>query len=220
LLVAAVSCSLILGSILFATIHLRTTYEGTDRFSKSQADQMRLIDYIARDLRNAVSVGVNSVDNPMMSTSNRVLTISPSDSLVLRVPRYYKASDPNDAEYDVEFGLYSYGTGVAYGDNSGPAGYSTIVYSKEVTTSGNVTFHKFVRTEDGVREEIVSDPKDQIDLDITVVTSGIPAGTVDRVFIVEAWFAGQLKWMGGYGSNVARVTSSDRILLRNPRIDF
>ena len=67
---------------------------------------------------------------------------------------------------------------------------------------------------------IVADNHDLMDVDIAVSTAGVSATAVDRVFRLEAYYLSQLKWPPWEAAGVARVISSDRVMLRNPRIDL
>lgn len=54
-----------LGALVYVATAFQTVFSGEDNYYQSSADQMRVLDYIARDVRNAIGSGVNcgSVSN-------------------------------------------------------------------------------------------------------------------------------------------------------------
>ncbi len=220
LLIAAAISLAMMTAVMMVTVHMRWSFEATEIFSKSQADQIRLIDSVSRDLRNAVSVGINSTDNPVTEDSvNQSNTIGGGTLLVLQVPNRFKSNDPAAAAYRQAQTLYAdEDARVWYGDASGSSGYLTVTYRKEAR-GGGLPGYQYVRSENGIEEVIATDERNRMDLDVSLVSDGSTAGN-NRVFVTECWFAGPFRWPPWDKTTNARVTSSDRILLRNPRIDL
>jgi hypothetical protein len=58
-------------------------------------------------------------------------------------------------------------------------------------------------------DRVIAEKAEMMDLDITAQSN--------NTFKIDAWFTPT--WRGRQQTNQARVTSSDRVMLRNPRID-
>lgn len=65
MLVAGAVSSLVLGSIGFSCVTLRRTFDASNFHMTSQNEQLRVMDYITRDLRSASSVEVQNNGNKL-----------------------------------------------------------------------------------------------------------------------------------------------------------
>ena len=125
-MVAATLTLVLLVAVLGAVVALQKSYVATENFATGLADQMRLLDYLALDLRRAVSPGTG-VSPWIMDTDGQGLKIT--------VPDYYSfnASDPQHLFPVSNPPTYDAGAGTAYYSSTGAttaatAAYQTIAY--------------------------------------------------------------------------------------------
>lgn len=236
LLVATAASSLVIGAVLMASASLSRTFRATESYSRAQAAQVRLIDAIAMDLRRATAIGIttSATSDPSAGSNTTVKfahsagssgnskTIQdgtydavrnivngksgPSTYLTLTIPGYYQSSDPTSSNFRRPTTLISTGSAVRYGTSGGVANDVTVQYRKQyVSQYGSECY---IRREAG-RDQVIAERAEAIDVDIIAQPDGVS-------FIVDAWFAPPFK---RGTQNTARVTSSDRVMLRNPRRD-
>jgi hypothetical protein len=83
LVVSTAILSLVAASMLVGISTIQRTFRASQHHAKSQIEQARLIDYVARDLRRALTAKVDLYDG--------------SERLTVNIPDYYKADGtPND----------------------------------------------------------------------------------------------------------------------------
>jgi hypothetical protein len=103
-MVVSIACGIIiLAAIVLAGVSLQKSYAALEHYSTAEADQLRVLDYIAMDCRRAISASVNSV------TVNGVT----ENALVLKLPAYYSSSTSNDATFNsptIASGTLQFGT--------------------------------------------------------------------------------------------------------------
>ena len=97
LIVASVAATAVLTALISSSLAIRRSIVGTDQFAVSSANETRLIDYVARDLRRAVRVGMlyGATNTTMKNFSN--FSINETNTLTINVPDYYAANTPNNA---------------------------------------------------------------------------------------------------------------------------
>jgi hypothetical protein len=104
LLVGTAVSSVIAGGMLTTISALQRTSSASLHHAQSQIQQARLVDYISRDLRRAVSVNVDTFEG--------------SERLTVKIPNFYDpAGQPREPVID--------GGGVLYGDSGSEV---TIIY--------------------------------------------------------------------------------------------
>jgi type II secretory pathway pseudopilin PulG len=238
LMVALAASVIILGALGVAALTLSRSFSATRSFSEAQAAQVRLIDAIALDLRRAIEVAIttSATSNPS-STGNvsnkfafnpaagagNTKTIDdgtydklalrvggsnrPSTYLTLTIPGFYRSNVETDAAFRDQSALIATKAGtVEYGTATGLAPDVVVQYRKAyVPRFGSECY---IRREAGV-DRVIADKAEMMDLDITAQSN--------NTFKIDAWFTPL--WRGRQQTNQARVTSSDRVMLRNPRID-
>lgn len=124
--------AVLLVATLSGVVALQKSYSATESYGTGLADQMRLLDYLAQDLRRA-SNSVTGTNAWAMDSDNQGLKIS--------VPDYYRfnSSDPqhlfpvaNDPIYDASTGVAYYSSAVSSGQAAAttPATipYQTVAY--------------------------------------------------------------------------------------------
>ena len=71
LMIAIGASTLVFGSLLLVMTSLRQSFDATEKYSRAQAAQIRLIDAIGMDLRRAVAIGITtSTSSNPASTAN------------------------------------------------------------------------------------------------------------------------------------------------------
>jgi hypothetical protein len=97
LIVASVAATAVLAALISSSLAIRRSIVATDQFAVSSANETRLIDYVAQDLRRAVRVGMlyGATNTTMKNFSN--FSINEANTLTINVPDYYAANTPNNA---------------------------------------------------------------------------------------------------------------------------
>lgn len=94
LMISTAVIALLMGSLFVGVTMLRRSFAAAQHHAKSQLEQARLVDYVARDLRRALTVAVD--------------TFQGSERLNLTIPDYYDASgqprDPSISGRTVNYG--------------------------------------------------------------------------------------------------------------------
>jgi type II secretory pathway component PulJ len=130
-IIAAAITSILAGTLAIGLITVEQSFAASEHHAQSQAAQLRIIDYIARDLRRALTVTAHAGGS----------------GLDLTIPDYYVSSDsrnitPRDPHLTGK-------SGVAYGNRSIP-----VSYYEKVDARGN---HLVCRSYDGVETTLASD---------------------------------------------------------------
>ena len=112
LMVAMTMTAVVLVATLTGVVALQKSYAATEEYATGLADQARLLDYLAQDLRRAVAVPANG------SAAAQAAWVMDADDqgLTINVPNYhFNASDPqhsfpvpNDPVYDPTTGIVTY----------------------------------------------------------------------------------------------------------------
>ena len=236
-MVALAASSIIMGSLLVAATSLRRTFSATEAYSRAQAAQIRLIDAVAMDLRRSTGVAITTAptSNPAATGNTTVrfayaggaasantVTVQdgtydsvkevagggtgPSKYLTLTLPGFYQSQSSTSVDFRKVTTLISTGRAVRYGTSAGVAADVTVQYRKAYLSGYGGEC--YIRRESGV-DQVVVEKADYMDLDLIAEADGS--------FVVDAWYTPTYS-NAGKRSN-ARVTSSDRVMLRNPRRD-
>jgi type II secretory pathway component PulJ len=102
-LIGIAVASIVLGGLMVGSISLQRSFSASDRLASTQADLLRVSDYMARDIRNATSV-VTSAGSTLL------LTVTTGDY-------YDRRGTPNNRADDVANSPTLGRTGVTYGTN-------------------------------------------------------------------------------------------------------
>jgi len=96
LLCAAAVSLVVLAGACSGVIALQKSFNGSQQYAAGMNDGSRLIDYISRDLRNAVKVTrvIGGVPSPFKSGS---LEVVGTDQLSISVPDYYVTNSPSNS---------------------------------------------------------------------------------------------------------------------------
>lgn len=233
LLISMGSSSIILAALLLSSTSLTKTFSATESFSRTQSAQIRVIDSIAIDLRRAVKVGLTTApgSNPASETNtltklsmDGVKTMSlidgtfnpitrqpggsrrPSNYLRLSIPDFYQSNDPASSMYRQLTTLITTGSAVKYGTAAGVATETTVEYRMQY--QDRFASECIIRREAGV-DRVIAAQCELIDVDITAYPNN--TFTIETLFIPT--------FSNARSRSSARITSSDRVMLRNSRID-
>ena len=103
-MLVSVGCgSLILAAVILAGVSLQKSYAALEGYTTAEADQLRVLDYVAMDCRRATAASVGTV------TVNGVT----ESQLVLTLPTYYNSSTSSTATFNtpsITSGSLKYGT--------------------------------------------------------------------------------------------------------------
>jgi len=103
LMVATAILSLVTASLMVAISTLQRTFRASQHHAKSQIEQARLLDYVARDLRRALTVSVDSFES--------------SSRIKITIPDYYDdKGTPDDPSDDEPRRPRIVGRSIEYGD--------------------------------------------------------------------------------------------------------
>jgi type II secretory pathway pseudopilin PulG len=245
LLVAAAAGTIIMALVATATVGLSRTFNATESHSRAQAAQMRLIDAVALDVRRAVAVSITTSPtstpgaagntstkftydprnraNPAQCKIDNTRSIQdgtfnhdtlqvgggslPSTFLTLKLPNFYQNNTPRSAGFQQAMTLTAVnGRVVRYGTSTGPSQPVIVEYRQAFVPSRGSEC--YIRREDGV-DRIIAERTERIDLDIEAQP--------EETFIISSWFTPTYR--RNNQTSGARVTSSDRVMMRNLRID-
>lgn len=204
LIISMAASMLIVVALLAGSVSLQRSLHASELYGSSQADQRRLIDYVARDLRRAVAIAATDAAGAPSEVTGGMASVTERAALLLTLPGYYKSDVPANADFDQPLPVITANDGVSYGTTAtGPAPGVAVSYRKVfVAEEGCVCF---VRQEADAQHIIVRGA-DELALRITIGPDGKSA-------VIEAWFRAP--------SSGARplVSTCDQVMLRNRRTD-
>lgn len=156
-LMTSLGCgSFILAAVVAAGVALQKCYVAFEGYSKTEGDELRVLDYIALDCRRATAV---SATTATVSNGAENVTVN---QLVLTLPTFYTAMNntavPNTPVLSTN--------GISYGAGSVTIKYYIKYYNQSGIGSGNVAF--FVR-------EVISGATDNI----TPIARNVASFSVD-----------------------------------------
>ena len=134
-LMTSLGCgSFILAAVVAAGVSLQKSYAAFEGYSTAEADQLRVLDYIAMDCRRATAASIGTV-----TVSNGAENIT-ENQLVLTLPAYYSTVDSTAVPNTPVLGA----SGVTYGGGSTVTiKYYINYYNVSASASGNIAY--FVR---------------------------------------------------------------------------
>ena len=98
LMMAMTVSIIILGIFTYAGLGITRSLSGTERYIVGIANENRIMDYVAADLRRAVRVSILTGSTPTTLKNSGSTTYSITDTtlLVLSLPDYYASNTPNN----------------------------------------------------------------------------------------------------------------------------
>jgi hypothetical protein len=214
--------SILMGGFLSASMALQRSFQAAGSFSHGHSTQMRLIDYVAQDLRRASKVSTYSVETRELTKFASpppagFMTVTETSYLVLTLPGFYASEDEASPLYGRVNPLISVGQGngvvwgVTYGsDAANPAPESVVRYEQVSNADGTKSFIRGQGTAEQMAAgtapaQVVADRAEDIYLNVTADTP--------KSFLIELWFEIQR------GTGRVDIKSSDQVMIRNPRED-
>lgn len=233
LTVSVAASTIVLGSLMLVMMSLSRSFDAAEKYSRSHAAQMRVIDAIALDLRNATAIATttSTTSNPAAvgntsakfsyggsntlsitdgtydSVNQRVGALNgPSTYLTFTLPGVYKSNTASSTDYRNVTTLISTGTSVRYGTSAGVAADITVQWRKGyISTCGSECF---IRREAGV-DRVFVEKAELIDVSLTAQSDG--SYVINSAVIPT--------FSNRRSRTTLREMSSDRVMLRNPRRD-
>lgn len=203
LMISMAASMLIVGALLAGTMGLQRSLHASETYGSSQADQRRLIDYLARDLRRSIAIAATDAGGASGMLAGETVTILDKASLVLTLPGYYKNDVPANADFDQPLPVITSNDGASYGTTAGPAPGVVVSYRKVfLPEEGCVCF---VRQEADAKHIIVR-KAEELSLRVTIARDGQSGG-------IEAWFRSPFSGVRPL------VSTCDQVMLRNRRTD-
>jgi prepilin-type N-terminal cleavage/methylation domain-containing protein len=191
IMVSMAAFSMVSIALLMASTSLRRNASAVSDYSSDHADQMRLSDYIAMDLRRSVSVGT-------LSTPNNVSMVIP-EYMPTPAPTATPRPTPYTPQLDGNGGVY-------YGALPPPSG--------ALSTNCTVTVSYYLQGETIYRVEGSAPP---IALADRVKDFAFTALSADNNKVIETTitFEPRFKSSGASADAIAATTFRNRTLLRN-----
>ena len=92
--------AIILGIFTYAGMGITRSLSGTERYVVGIANENRIMDYVAADLRRAVRVSIltGSTSTPLKNSGTTTYSISDTTFLVLSIPDYYASNAPDNSK--------------------------------------------------------------------------------------------------------------------------
>lgn len=92
--------AVILGVFTYAGIGITRNLSATERYIVGVANENRLMDYVAADLRRAVRVSIlsGSTSTTLKNSGTTTYSITDTTRLVLSIPDYYASNTPDNAK--------------------------------------------------------------------------------------------------------------------------
>lgn len=96
-LTAATITTVVIGSVFATTVALQRSFLGNRSYTKSINDSNRVLDYIARDLRNASAVS-RRTDNVSKTFKVGEFHIAANDELCVFISNFYVSNNPDNSK--------------------------------------------------------------------------------------------------------------------------
>lgn len=142
MMVAVAVASIVLAATLTSSVGLQKSFNQIENYSATHSQQIRIVDYLARDVRRGLSV-TSSVDRQTVTITVPKYIYQAGDP---DLPDSSKIATPRPPRRDYVPGLANQDARVNYGSTA--VGVSTVVYS--------VNQSRILRTQDGVVTTIAS----------------------------------------------------------------
>ncbi len=196
---------IIIGALFAGAASLQKSFHASEGYAQNMADQRRLIDYVSRDLRRSIGIGVSNSLSDLTSTkiSAEPILIEDETGLVVKLPAYYKTNDPTNEDYDQSLPVIAAGDHVAYGTKDGPAPEYQVSFRRLYLAAEKSVC--FVRTEGDIQQVIVRHAEN-LHLRVGVASTGWNC-------TLQAWF------QSPFSPNRPTISTYDEVMLRNVRID-
>jgi hypothetical protein len=204
-MIAMAGSVIVIGALLFSSIHLQRCLHSAEQTAGNQADQRRLLDYVARDLRRAIGIATTTSAGGLngQPVNGANVTVENDSALVVTIPGYYQSQTPGDAAYDQPYGVVGADNYVDYGTtDAGHAPGVQVLFRKQFEASENCIC--FVRIEAN-NEAVIVREADNLHLTLNVDPDGKTCTVIATVQSPKP--------------NTPVLTEREDVLLRNIRMD-
>ncbi len=199
MLIALGSSVVILGTLIAGALGLQKSMRASEEYATRQAEQRRMIDYIARDLRRSIFLGVRNGPGAARQAASGSILLSGTTTLEAVIPGYYKVNTPGSAGFDEALPVVMLDDGADYG-RDGKAAPTVNVGFRKIFVGAEKSVC-FVREEAGTTDIIVRDAEN-LEFRATISADG-------KMAALECWFRPRNR----KGSSV--ISSFDQVMLRN-----
>lgn len=185
---------IILGVFAYAGIGITRSLSGTERYIVGIANENRIMDYVAADLRRAVRVSIltGGASTVLKNTGSTTYSITTSTILVLGIPDYYGSNTPDNLKGSTfkttRYPRKTLNTSLTYNGNVNPLlnGVVPWVDAQTVVSSKNVT--RFAPASAGTGEIQVRyyrGPRSASDSTVCYFRAEYPSGSASPSSVVE-----------------------------------
>ena len=202
-LIALAGSVVVIGALMTGAIGLQKSFHASETYANSQADERRLIDWVARDLRRSIGIAACGPGGVPSKLSSGTVNLEEGASLVVTLPAYYKSNSGADSAYAEALPVIASGDRVTYGTLSGPAPAFPVSFRKLYLAAEQSMC--FVRDEGDTRQVIVRNAQD-LQLQITIAPDGESCSLFAQFF-------------SPFSRKDVIVAVHDQVMLRNARID-
>ena len=149
---------IVLGVFTYAAIGITRSLSGTERYIVGVANENRLMDYVAADLRRAVRVSILSGTNSttVKNTGTTSYSITDTTFLVLSLPDYYASNTPDNTKGSAfkttRYPRATLNTSSTYNGNANPLLNGVVPWVDAVTTVSNKNVTRFAPAAAGTGE--------------------------------------------------------------------
>ncbi len=145
MIVATLVATAVVGALLSAAWSIRKSIVATSHYAVSTANETRLMDYVAQDLRRAARVGMRTGNTTTVMKNYNNYVVNETNILTISVPDYYAANTPDNtagsAFKTTRYPRATLNTSAGYNSSGIAALNGTVPWVDAVTTvaSKNVT---------------------------------------------------------------------------------
>lgn len=148
----------ILGVFTYAGLGITRSLSGTERYIVGVANENRLMDYVAADLRRAVRVSAltGGVSTVLKNTGATTYSITTTTTLVLSIPDYYGANTPDNLKGSTfkttRYPRTTLNTSLTYNGNANPLLNGVVPWVDAQTVVANKNVTRFAPAASGTGE--------------------------------------------------------------------
>lgn len=204
MMIALCGSTIVIGALLFSSMHLQRCLHSAEQFASNQADQRRLLDYVARDLRRAIGVASTTTTGGVNGTrlGSGALAVEGPNSLLITVPGYYQGQTPGAPDYDQPLPVVTADNYVDYGSDGVHAAGARVIFRKQYDETAKCIC--YVRAEEN-NETVIVREADNLHLNVSMAADG-------KTCVIEATYRSP-------HDPADFATEREDILLRNIRLD-
>lgn len=203
MLVAMLIWTMILGAVLTTVLSLQRSFSASDHFSANQLAQLRLMNALTRDIRNAIGIRTT---NEGILRAGATVTITSGNSLQLTLRDFYRSNNPASPDYDDMRTPIATNSSerISYGDpaTDTPAPDRAATYTFLNGAAGTMTITR--STVDGA--EIIAE-----ETSITAVELSLASDYQVRIHVNHG---------SQFGGGQAGIANARTLIMRNVRYDL